>query len=110
MFAGGNPEEYLVGDDALEAFMAHCANRVGESYFRTPRTTIKQFVNLLAVLEQNPGVDWTQLVEEIQIAPEVNPDLAPLADDATPFTPPAPTLSPGAPSDPDDDDLTTLRL
>lgn len=111
VFAGGDPDEYLVGDDALEAFMAHCANRVGESYFRTPRTTIKQFVNMLAVLEQNPGVDWTQLVDEVQIAPEVNPDLAPLAeDDATAAGPTALSPSPGEPSDPDDDDLTTLRL
>ena len=53
--AGGNPEAYLVPDQALTAFMAHCSSRIGDDYFRTPRTTIKEFVNLLAVLEQNPG-------------------------------------------------------
>ncbi|MGQ4819019.1 BREX system ATP-binding domain-containing protein, partial [Enterococcus faecium] len=55
VFAGGDANAYLVPDDALTAFMTHCSSRIGDAYFRTPRTTIKEFVNLLAVLEQNPG-------------------------------------------------------
>lgn len=42
--------------------MEHCANRIGDTYFRTPRTTITSSVNMLAVLEQNPGTDWQQLL------------------------------------------------
>ena len=45
----------LLPDEALTAFMAHCSNRIGDAYFQTPRNTVKAFVNLLSVLEQNPG-------------------------------------------------------
>jgi hypothetical protein len=76
--AGGEPEQYLVPDEALRAFMRHCADRVGEAYFRTPRNTIKGFLNLLAVLEQNPGVGWDELVGQVDIHDEPNPDLVPL--------------------------------
>ena len=63
VYASGNPDAYLVPDEALTAFMNHCASRVGDAYFRTPRTTIREFVNLLAVLEQHPGVSWSDLIE-----------------------------------------------
>jgi hypothetical protein len=66
VFAGGDPKKHLVPDEALEGFMAHCEERIGEAYFRTPRTTIKQFVNLLSIIEQNPGTDWRSLVSEIE--------------------------------------------
>jgi len=69
-------------DAALEAFMAHCSERVGESYFRTPRNTVTAFVNLLSVLEQNPGVEWHDLIERINVAPDVGDDMSDL-DEAT---------------------------
>lgn len=94
--AGGDTSRYLLPDDALAAFMYHCANRVGEAYFRTPRTTIKAFCDLLAVLEQNPGVDWRQILPSVEPAPETNPDLAPLDDDTD--------------GGPGDDDLASFRL
>lgn len=92
VYASGDPDTYLVPDEALTAFMEHCASRVGDAYFRTPRTTIKEFVNLLAVLDQNPGVKWSDLIDRIEIEQETNPDLAPLpsgngAQTATPTTP-----------------------
>ena len=58
VYAGGDPAAYLVPDEALTAFMEHCAARIGDAYFRTPRNTIKEFLDLLAVLEQNPAPDW----------------------------------------------------
>jgi len=67
VFAYGDPGKYLVPDDAFKGFMEHCHKRIGEAYFRTPRTTIKAFVDLLAVLEQNPGTDWRGLVGHIDI-------------------------------------------
>jgi hypothetical protein len=76
--AGGDPAAYLVPDQALTAFMQHCSARIGDAYFRTPRTTIKEFVNLLAVLEQNPGTSWASLIGTVEIAAEANPDLVPL--------------------------------
>ena len=34
------------------------AHRIGDAYFRTPRTTIKQFIGLMDVLVQNENADW----------------------------------------------------
>jgi hypothetical protein len=68
VYAFGVPEKYLLPDEAIAPFMAHCASRLGDSYFRTPRTTITAFINLLAVLEQNPGQDWRQLVDVVDVA------------------------------------------
>ena len=67
VFAGGEPERYLLPDTALPAFMEHCHKRIGEAYFRTPRNTITAFINLLAVLEQNPGVDWRDLLGQVAV-------------------------------------------
>lgn len=67
VFALGNEEDYLVPDNALQAFMAHCNDKIGEAYFRTPRNTAKAFVNLLAVLEQNPGTSWDMLIADTVI-------------------------------------------
>lgn len=75
--ASGDPSRHLLPDDALTAFMAHCSQRVGDAYFRTPRSTITAFINLLSVLEQNPGVGWQTILGEVQVADEHNPDLDP---------------------------------
>ncbi|MCX2949689.1 ATP-binding protein [Lentzea sp. NEAU-D7] len=80
--AGGDPAAYLVPDETLQAFMRHCAERIGDAYFRTPRTTIKEFLNLLAVLENNPGTDWRRLVGGVRLEAEVNPDLEPVGESA----------------------------
>ena len=81
VFASGKEDDYLVPDEALVSFMRHCASRIGDAYFQTPRTTIKGFVDLLAVLEQNPHIGWENLMERVELAPEVNPDLQPLDDE-----------------------------
>ncbi len=67
VYAFGMPEKYLLPDEAIAPFMAHCARRLGNSYFRTPRTTITAFINLLAVLEQNPGQDWKPLIDVVDV-------------------------------------------
>jgi P-loop Domain of unknown function (DUF2791) len=124
--ASGNPAGYLIPDQGLTAFMAHCSTRIGDAYFRTPRTTIKEFVNLLAVLEQNPGADWASLIGSVDILPESNPDLAPLPSEAAagssdPEPPVAHTAMPATPrespirqpipsSGDEDNDLATFRL
>ncbi len=60
----------VLPDDGIQAFMAHCAKRVGDAYFRTPRNTIRAFLDLLAVLEQNPGVRWEDLLGKVEIERE----------------------------------------
>lgn len=93
------PGPDAVPDDALTAFMAHCSDRIGEAYFRTPRNTVMAFVDLLAVLEQNPGTAWSDLIERVEVAPEAGDDLSDV-DEAT-----------GAdPAVAGDDELTAFRL
>lgn len=67
VYGYGDPAKYLLPDEALAAFMEHCHKRIGETYFRTPRTTITAFINLLAVLEQNPGANWRQLLDHVGV-------------------------------------------
>ena len=67
VYAAGDSARYLLPDPAIATFMEHCANRIGDSFFRTPRTTITSFINLLAVLEQNPGTDWQSLIGEVTV-------------------------------------------
>lgn len=67
VYAAGDAARYLLPDPAIASFMEHCANRIGNSFFRTPRTTITSFINLLAILEQNPGTDWKSLIDEVRV-------------------------------------------
>lgn len=73
VFASGKEENYLVPDEALLAFLNHCANKIGESYFRTPRTTIKSFLDLLSILEQYPNYKWSDLIEAIDVQTDIEP-------------------------------------
>jgi hypothetical protein len=75
VFASGDPDRYLLSDEGIQAFMVHCSQRIGEAYFRTPRNTIKAFIDLLSVLEQNPQVVWSDLMPQVKIQREANPDL-----------------------------------
>jgi hypothetical protein len=59
--------ELLLPEDAVTAFMRHSSERIGSDYFRTPRTTIRAFVQLLAVLQQNPGTQWTDIIGSIPV-------------------------------------------
>jgi hypothetical protein len=91
--AGGDDEAWLLPDEGVEAFMRHCSEKIGEAYFRTPRNTIKEFLQLLAVLEQNPEASWQRLVGEVELQPDVAPDTTEEV------------------ADPEDDDaLTSFRL
>jgi hypothetical protein len=82
LYASGDKAKYLLPDQGVESFMEHCHKRIGEAYFRTPRTTIVAFISLLAVLDQNPEVSWEQLVGSVEVVSdpggasdhEVSPD------------------------------------
>lgn len=73
VFAAGKEENYLVPDEALIAFLHHCANKIGESYFRTPRTTIKSFLDLLSVLEQYPNYKWNDIIASVDVQQDIEP-------------------------------------
>lgn len=91
VFASGDPSRHIVPDEALAAFMEHCSKHVGDAYFRTPRNTVKAFVQLLSVLEQNPGTDWRALIGEATVEAE------------------RPAVDLLAPEEPDDDALTPVQ-
>lgn len=82
-----DPQE-LLPDAAIAPFMQHCANTVGESYFRTPRTTIRTFLGFLAVLEQNPGQNWQSLLGDVKVEVDTGGDDEKLdpEDDLAAFT------------------------
>lgn len=67
-YALGDAAKHLLPDQGIFSFMEHCSSRIGDTYFRTPRTTITSFVNMLAVLEQNPGTDWKHLLGGLEVA------------------------------------------
>ena len=96
VFASGDATKYLVPDEALTAFMEHCAKRIGEAYFRTPRTTITSFVNLLSVLEQNPQSSWRELLGRVEVVKDEGTEAE---------EPPEPAETPAA-----SDDLASFRL
>lgn len=108
VFAGGDDggTDRLVPDEALRAFMEYCERKIGNAYFRTPRNTVTAFVNLLAILEQNPGADWRDLLGTMDIAPDTGEDLSELVDDAAASD--GPTAAGGTADD--DDALTAFRL
>lgn len=71
VFACGDESKYLVPDVALIAYLNHCANKIGDSYFRTPRNTIKGFLDLLSMLEQYPNLQWSDMIEKIEITKDI---------------------------------------
>ena len=75
VFASGDPEEYLLDDNALKSFLNHCNKTIGSAYFTTPRNTIKAFINLLSVLEQNPQMDWQDFIANTSIEAEKPSDM-----------------------------------
>ena len=107
--SGGDPAQYLLPDEALVAFMEHCSKRLGEAYFRTPRSTIRAFLELLAILEQNPQASWPELLGGIEVKPDTNPDLEPLADEPISAAPAAPA-APSGDRPAADDDLASFKL
>ena len=111
VFASGNKDKYLLPDEALSAFLEHCSKNIGDAYFRTPRNTIKAFVDLLSVVEQNPEVNWQSLIGNISIASETDSSLVTITDadeDDTEDTVKS-SVSENSSSD-DDDDLTSFTL
>lgn len=73
VFASGDESKYLVPDDALLAYLNHCANKIGDSYFRTPRNTIKGFLDLLSMLEQYSDLKWSDMIDKIEVTQDVEP-------------------------------------
>lgn len=105
VFARGENESRVLPDEGIERYLASCDQRMGAAFFQTPRETIKDFVGLLNVLEQNPGADWNALIGQIKTT-AVGESLGEPVDDAN---------GPGAPAWPrarpsSGDDLVSFKL
>lgn len=101
VFSRGVNEEEVLPNRAIERYLASCHERMGSAYFQTPRETIKDFVGLLNVLEQNPGADWAALIGDIKTQAS-REDLGDAVDD---------TEGPAPETDPEgDDDLVSFKL
>ena len=81
-----------IPDEALTEFMKHCSKRIGDAYFRTPRNTVKAFVDLLSILDQNPSLEWQSLLGTVSIDKDGGEDLSDIPDEET------------------DDELTSFKL
>ena len=80
VYASGDKSQYLVPDEALEAFLLHCSQTIGDAYFRTPRNTIKAFADMLSVLEQNKTIAWNDLVGTVAISEDKISDMPEIED------------------------------
>lgn len=114
VFSRGQNEEAVLPEAAIVAYLESCQRRMGAAYFQTPRETIKDFVGLLNVLEQNPGTSWQRLVADIKTAAPKEPE-GPVADDeSTPEPQPGGTSqgsTGGTRTTPGQaDDLTSFKL
>jgi P-loop Domain of unknown function (DUF2791) len=102
VFALGEPAKFLISDEGIKQFMAHCGSTLGADYYLTPRDSVKAFVGLLSVIEQNPNTNWQALFKQLATDRSVDPEAgAPDADE---------DQTPSAPFSKTDDDLTSFRL
>ena len=79
VFAYYDPTKYLIPDEGIEGFLNHCAKTLGADFYQTPREIVQRYVQLLSILEQNPGSSWEDLVRNCDIKKSQQPhDLASL--------------------------------
>ncbi len=60
-------------DTDIQTFMEEIFNKPGASEYLTPREVIRDFLNILNILRQNPDTDKQQLFDNLRIVNE-NPD------------------------------------
>ena len=59
-----------ITDSEIHQFMEEIFNKPGASEFLTPREVIRDFLNILSVIRQNPSVDKNKLFGELKISDE----------------------------------------
>jgi hypothetical protein len=62
--------ELSINDDDIQLFMEELFNKPGASEFLTPREVIRDFLNILNIIRQNPTVDKIKLFGELEISDE----------------------------------------
>lgn len=64
-----------ITDEEIASFMEEIFNKPGASEFLTPREVIRDFLNILNIIRQNPEVDKAQLFGELEVEDERPNDL-----------------------------------
>jgi hypothetical protein len=59
-----------INDNDIQSFMEEMFNKPGASEFLTPREVIRDFLNILSILRQNPSADKKSLISNIEITDE----------------------------------------
>ncbi|KIC03300.1 biotin carboxylase [Flavobacterium sp. JRM] len=59
-----------ISDDDIQSFMEEMFNKPGASEFLTPREVIRDFLNILNIIRQNPDLDKNKLFGDIEISDE----------------------------------------
>ena len=59
-----------ISDDDIKQFMEELFNKPGASDFLMPREVIREFLNILNIIRQNPTLDKTKLFGELEISDE----------------------------------------
>lgn len=59
-----------ISEDDIQSFMEEMFNKPGASEFLTPREVVRDFLNILNILRQNPNLDKSKLFGDIEISDE----------------------------------------
>lgn len=59
-----------VSDEDIQQFMEELFNKPGAAEFLTPREVIRDFLNILSIIRQNPGIDKQKLFGDVQVKDE----------------------------------------
>lgn len=65
-----------ISDSEIQHFMEELFNKPGASEFLTPREVIRDFLNILNIIRQNPTVDKNALFGELEISDERPSDIS----------------------------------
>ncbi len=87
----------------MKQFMNHCGSTLGADFYLTPRDSVKAFVGLLSLMEQNPEARWQSLLPQTVIHRSDDPEAGPPVPDDVEKNPTGGSDSPEA-------DLTSFRL
>ena len=75
--ACGDQSKLIMVHEGILKFLSFCERRLGAEHFLTPRDTVKQYVGLLNVLEQNPDKNLDTLLQaDEQSKPRQESDVA----------------------------------
>ncbi|WP_316799704.1 ATP-binding protein [Pedobacter frigidisoli] len=72
--------ELNVSDQDIQQFMEELFNKPGANEFLTPREVIRDFLNILSIIRQNPEVDKSKLFGDLVIQDERPDETTLLAD------------------------------